>query len=500
MKKIVKVWTVSMLLFATVIGCTDSFDEINTDPDAFTSVPYTNVLGNVLRRTANEFGGDLDVGQWAGYVSAIQYLNDYSGYIPTNNTYGNRWSQCYWGNVQLQDILDRTEATAAEQKNIRNVAVVLQNYLMFLCVDCFGDIPYSEAFKGAKEDGAVLQTPYDKQADIYPQILEKLKVVADDWATGLGSDELGEGDFLYKGKVASWQKFANSLRLRIAMRISGVYPASQSIIEEIVNNPDKYPFISENADNAYFWWQGSGEYFERYYNNFRSRDDDGMADIFIDHLNRMKDPRITVIAKPAKSDGQYRGFENGSKNDPADRDAISRMGAKYREDPAGFSPFFRASESYFIQAEAALNGWNVPLTAEEAYDKAVRLSMADNDIKAAEVETYLAETGKWDGTYARLYFEQWVALFKQNIEAWSLYRRTGYPTYIHTSLAADGVSPKYPGARSGFNGIHNDVPFRFPYPNNQYLYNKTHVTAAAAKVVDYVWGEQLWWDKRTGVK
>lgn len=499
MKKIYKILAVSSLLLASTIGCTSSFDEINTDPDAYSTVPYTNMLAYVLRITADQFGDDLGVGQWAGYVSAIQYLNDYSGYIPTNNTYGNKWYYCYWGHVQLQDILDRTADAAEGNKNIRNVSLLMQNYLMFLAVDCFGDIPYSEAFKGSPEAGAVLQTPYDKQSDIYPQILANLKEVADSWASGLGSDDLGSGDFLFEGDVEQWQKFCNSIRLRIAMRISAVYPESQSIIEEIFNNPSKYPYIDETAENAYFWWQGSGDYFEPYYDNFRDRDDDGMADIFIDHLKMMEDPRIAVIAKPAVSDGEYRGFENGSKDNPASLDAISRIGAKYREDPDGFSPFYRACESYFMMAEAALNGWNVPMTAQAAYEEGVRLSMVDNDIDNAQTEAYLSGKGKWDGTYSRLYFEEWVALFKQNIEAWSLYRRTGYPTYIHTSKAADGVSPKYPGARSAFNDIHNDVPFRFPYPNNQFLYNKENVTAASVNIVDYVWGEQLWWDTRTDV-
>lgn len=498
MKNRMKIWALSCLMFT--VGCTGSFEEINTDPDAYSKVPYTNVLGNVIRRTANQYNDDLDVAQWAGYVSEIQYLNDYSGFIPSNNTYGNRWSQSYWGHVQLQDILDQTEAEPEGNKNIRNVCIVLQNYLMFLCTDCFGDIPYSEAFKGAPEDGSVLKTPYDKQADIYPKILENLKTAADSWATGLGTDALGDGDFLYKGDVAKWQKFCNSLRLRIAMRISGVYSGSQAIIEGIYNNATQYPYITECADNAYFWWQGSGDYFERYFNNSRTRDDHGMADIFIDHLKAMNDPRLAVMAKPAKDDSEYRGYENGAKDDPKSLDIISRMGTMYREEPAGFSPFYRACENYFIMAEAALNGWNVPMSAAEAYELGVRRSMEDNKIAAADVDAYLAGAGKWDGTYGRLYFEEWVALFKQCIESWSLYRRTGYPTYIHTAVAADGVTPRYPGARSRYKGIHNDVPFRFPYPQNQYDYNEEYVKTAAANVQDYVWGEQMWWDKRTDVK
>ena len=498
MKNKFKIWALSFVMIAT--GCTGSFDEINTNPDAYTEVPFTNMLANVLRRTGEQWGNELDIAQWAGYLSEIQYLNNYGGYIPSNNGYGNRWYHSYYGNVQLQDILNRTEENQEGNKNIRNVCKVIQNYLMFMCTDTFGDIPYSEAFKGAPEKGSVMKTPFDPQSEIYPKILANLKEVADSWATGLGDDELGDGDFLFKGDVEKWQKFCNSLRLRIAMRISGVYPGSQAIVEEILNNPSTYPYTTECKDNAYFWWQGSGDYYERYYNNFRTRDDDGMSEIFIDHLKKMEDPRIHVYAKPAKSDGEYRGYENGAKNDPESRDDISRMGAKFREDPAGFSVFYRACENYFIMAEAALNGWNVPMTAADAYEKAVRLSMEDNDIEDADVDAYLAGKGKWDGSYSCLYFEWWVSLFKESMEAWSLYRRTGYPTYIHTAKAADGVTPQYPGARSVYVGIHNDVPFRFPYPENQFNYNRAHVEAASAGIQDYVWGKQMWWDTRTDVK
>lgn len=97
-----KIWAVSLAAMVAT-GCTRSFEEINTDPDAYSKVPYTNMLADVLRRTADQYGGDLDIAQWAGYVSEVQYLNNYGGYIPSNNTYGNRWYQTYWGYTQLQE-------------------------------------------------------------------------------------------------------------------------------------------------------------------------------------------------------------------------------------------------------------------------------------------------------------------------------------------------------------------------------------------------------------
>ena len=496
MKNYIKAMAVSVSLLAMTTACTGDFDEINTNPDAYSSVPYTNVLADCLRSSATQWT-NLDIAQWAGYVAEIQYMNDYTGYIPTNNTYGNRWYRAYWVHVQLQDILDKTEASAEANKNLRNVCIVWQNYLMYLNLTCFGDMPYSEAFKGAPEYGSVLQAKYDKQSEIYPQILNNLKTVADSWAAGLGTDDLGSGDFLFNGDVAKWQKFCNSLRMKIAVQISGVYSDSQSIFESIINNPTAYPYITANADNAYFWWQGTSPYYEPWYDNKRTRDDDGMADIFINHLKSMSDPRLPVYAKPATSDGEYRGIENGYDKALPDLSVISRIGAKYRDDPKGATPYYRACETYYMMAEAALNGWKTPMTAEEAYTQGVKLSMADNDVADADVTTYLAGKGKWDNTKSKLYFEWWVGLFKEDISAWTLYRRTGYPTYIHTAKAYDGVTPEYPGIKSGFKGIHNDVPFRFAYPNNQFLYNKANVTAASTNIVDYVWGEKLWWDTRS---
>ena len=107
-----------------------------------------------------------------------------------------------------------------------------------------------------------------------------------------------------------------------------------------------------------------------------------------------------------------------------------------------------------------------------------------------KTDAYLAGNGKWDNTKARIWWEQWVALFKENHEAWCLYRRTGVPTTNYVSL------------RSIYGTTHTDQPFRLPYPQNQYLYNKAQLDLAIASqgIVDYCWGKQLWWDTRTGVK
>lgn len=470
-------------------GCTGDFEDINTDPDALEVGSPTNQLGYVLRYTAAQYGGIDATETWAGYMVKIQYMDNFS-YLPTNNTFGNKFACCYRSVVQLDDILSQTEANAGEFRNIRWATRIWKEFLWLWCTDQFGAMPYTEANK--IEDG-VLKGAYDSQETIYKAILANLKTIADEMAAETGSDKVGDGDFIFNSDNAKWRKFCNSLRLRAAMRIVNVAPElARSTVEEVCSNLSTYPVLDSSRDNVYFDWQGSSPYFEPWYDNFRTRDDYGMSNIFVAHMTSMNDPRISTIMKPAASDGEYRGYENGALAAPSNLQTISRMGVKYREDPKGFTPFMKSCENYFIMAEAALRGWNVGISAQEAYETAVRLSMDDNDVSAADADAYLAAAGKWDNTLERIYMEEWVALFKNNLEAWTLYRRTGYPETIRTS-------GEYPGKFCIYGTTHNDVPFRMPYPNNEYLYNADNIGVVTSGLADHVWGEKMWWDTRTGV-
>ena len=144
---------------------------------------------------------------------------DNFNYLPTNNTYGNKFSCCYRMNEQLDDVLALTEASADQLKNIRWVARIWKEFLWLWTTDQFGDIPYSEANQVAEGNA---QPVYDEQSTIYPAILANLKTIADEMAGGAGEDAIGEGDFLFGGDVTLWQKFCNSLRMRAAMRIVNV--------------------------------------------------------------------------------------------------------------------------------------------------------------------------------------------------------------------------------------------------------------------------------------
>lgn len=491
MKKILfNIKFASILAVVCLASCTKDFEKINTDPDALPNVPPQNMLINVLRNAGEQFGGDVDgYGTFAGYIVKIQYPDYMTSLVPGNNTFGNRWAACYYNITQMDDMLKKTADRAEGFKNTRTIARIWQNYMWSYLLDGWGDIPYSESLKGRPEDGSLLKPKYDKQEDVFPAVLADLKKIADEMSAGIGTDDVGDYDIIYNGDMLKWQKFCNSLRLRMAMRISSVAPAlAKSTIEEIAGSEDKYPVLKTNAENCYLYYQGTLPYMEPWYKtgiNEKRIDNWGMFDIFIDYLKDVNDPRIASIAQKTNS-GTYVGYKNGLTTSPSPLRSVSWIGEHYINDAAGYTPFYRSSETYYILAEAAMLGYNVGISAKDAYNKAVMISMEDNGVSEADAKAYLADKGAFNDTKERIWWDMWVALFKENYEAWALYRRTGIP------------SSNYPSLNSIFKGKHSDQPWRLPYPNNEYLYNKVNTEAAAAGVVDQAWGKRLWWAKDNG--
>jgi hypothetical protein len=347
-------------------------------------------------------------------------------------------------------------------------------------------MPYSEA---VSLDNGILTPKYDTQEEIYPAVMDLLKQAADGLGAG-GDDDLGVGDILFSGDVDSWLRLANSLRLRMALRIANVNPTlAKQVAEEITGNPSKYPLIKENSQNAFFWWPGASPYYEPWADDFRTRDDHCVSDILVNVLKDLDDPRLPVYAQP-NGYGEYVGCEIGGPDAITSGHAMkySLIGPRFREDLAGFSPIYRAAETYFHLAEAAARGWNVGISAKDAYEAGVTASLEENSVAGAAA-AYLAGEAAFDGTLDQIYLQEWISLFKQGMEAWSLYRKTGIPTthHIATSLA-----------ESGYSG-HNTPPLRYPYPINESSLNKASSEGPMADVKDDFWGKKMWFDTRTGL-
>lgn len=478
-----KILAMTFLAAFLVIGCTDSFEEVNTDPDRAKDAPATNVLAFVLRYHSSTYydvwNNMSEPSTYGGHLTKIQYIDE-ARYQFRPGTVENKW---YYGYITLQNVAEiKKKAEADEAKNLLGVAKVLEAFIYQAMTDTWRDIPYTEANK--LSDG-ILLPKYDKQEDIYPALLATLAEANTLLASG--TDALGDGDLLFGGDTEKWQKFANSLRLRLAMRISGVNSAlAKSTVETIMGNQAANPIMESNDDNAFFWWPGVNPYEEPWMVDAKGRDDHAVSDLLVNHLKALNDPRLPVYAIPAVADGEYRGFTIGAVAQPS-LPSVSRIGTRFRRTAAGFSPYMRYSETMFYVAEAAMKGYSVGMTAETAYNKAVEASILENGLEQDDADAYLAAEAKFNNTTDQVYEQMWIALFKQGMEAWSLFRRTGVP------------KDHYVAPGSPYSG-HNSPPFRYPYPQNEMTYNKANAEAFVNEVADDYWGKKMWWDTRAGVQ
>jgi hypothetical protein len=354
----------------------------------------------------------------------------------------------------------------------------------------WGSVPYSEAFH---LDSGLIYPKYDDQKTIYMAILAELKEAAEIFKSGTGS--IGVGDLIFKGDVTKWQKFCNSLRLRVAIRMSNVDPTDATqVISEVLGSPASYPVMTSNSDNAYLWFPGVSPDIEYWYQRLGTTtglytDQYRMNDVLISTLKANNDPRLTVYAR-LNNNGGYGGYKFGVNqiNDPNNNaNNCSGIGARFANNPAGFSPFLNCSEVSFIIAEAYQRGL-VTGDAQAAYENGITLSCTENGIDPGAIATLLTQPEvAWNGgttsNLQKIYLQKWISLFKQEEEAWSESRRTDIPLMTNISV--------------NYQASHNRPPFRLAYADEEKTLNPNFPTNVVE--TDIFWGTQVWWDTRTGV-
>ncbi|PUZ30084.1 Starch-binding associating with outer membrane [Chitinophaga costaii] len=474
-------------------ACTKNFDEMNTDPNKPTTAPSTNVLANsTYSIAATLFGERLGIfyeGFYAGHTApgiAIAASYEYRDEIVAGH-----WSSLYYAMNDLQKIVDQSAADGS--LNMQAVALTLKVYAAQYLTDMWGDVPYTEAFKG--EEG-VTRPAYNTQEEVYNAMFTELETAANLF-TQNAIDGLGGGDILLGGDVKAWQRFCNSLRLRLAIRISGVAPdKAASVLKSVLDNSADYPTLNED-ENVSLKWVGASPYNDPWYTYLTSSANYyAMCSTVIDTLKAYNDPRLPVYAQrttlsdPANPGlNDYAGLKSGEPSSSFSVSTVSKIGVKFGYTAAGFSPFMRYSEICFIKAEALLKGLITSGNAESEYQKGIIASMKENGI--TDYSAYLAKPSvAWSGTSAdltKVYLQKWLAIFKESAEAWSETRRTDVP--VMSAVPYD------------YHGSHNRPPFRYPYPNSELTLNGENISEHLTGLDnnDYFWGKQVWWDTRTGV-
>ena len=452
------------VLAAALIASTACGDltSINDNPNGPTDVQPPSMLSNAIQTVVNRVDGpnnNLDTrggGLWVQYYAEIQY-RDEDKYIVRPGVDG-EWGLYSSALEDFQRMIGK--GVAAGVPNWEAVGRIMKSYVFSAMTDAMGDIPYSEAF----QERALLTPKYDTQQAIYTALfvdLAKASQQIDPAGIGFAS-----GDIMYGGDMTKWRRFANSLRLRLAMHLSNVDAATAQ--REALAAFTAGPFAS-NTENAQLMYLASAPNQNPIYTNFHvdKRDDYGMSKTLVDSMLSWNDPRLPIYAQPNDTTGAYQGLPNGL-NDGAGPQLkfISRFGTFWRDTPAAPLALLTYSEVLFLEAEAAERGW-ISGTPATLYANAIRASMEQYGIATAAIDAYLAQPRvAYAGGAAgltQIAYQKWVSLFMQGMEGWTEVRRTGVPALV-----------------PGPNAVLTSIPERLPYSDNEQVLNKANVDAAVA--------------------
>lgn len=514
-------------------SCTSHFENWNINPNEVTpeqlerdnlkTGAYFTQMERGIMVVGEEKGGLFEETQmltgdiFASYATPIKTW-DYAG-SEDNDTYKlhSQWYNSPFNNAYTEvmqpwkTIVDNTDETSPA----RALATIVKVFGMSRITDKYGPIPYSNF-------GKDVRVTYDSQKEVYYRFFEELSD-AIDVLTGYNSRTsapyMESYDYIYKGKVNQWIKFANTLRLRLAMRISYV-DETKAVAEAKAAIDHPSGLILSTNDNAVLQQSPSFTFLNEWWEAFESFNDFRMSATMDCYLKGLEDPRLSSYFKVALRDGQYHGVQNGqtSRNQGTLSLAASSMNVEQNDDIT----WMNAAETNFLLAEAKLRLNLGEKSVQNYYEDGVRVSLSSHGA-TNKIDAYLANDTnvpaksyvdpsngrsidvsqmvsalavKWDEGASenekleRIMVQKWIALFPDGQEAWSEMRRTGYPKIIR-------VEPNH-SAGEVANG---ELISRLKFPTTEYSNNSENTQAAVSllKGTDIA-GTRLWWDVNRGNK
>ena len=490
MKTITKTLACILAINLLLVSCTKNFEEINTNPnspeEAFPNLLLTGILESTLNETALRA---FEQGNVITQLTAKFIFTDFDRYDWNASQTAGLW------NVMYKNLRDNNTMKQLA-KNLNNesyegVSLILRTWMFANLTDNWGAIPYSEALNGL--NSGKFKPVYDSQQEIYTRLLATLDSANTILSTAKSTIN---GDILYNGSVEKWQKLANSLKLRLLMRMSEVDPnQAEQGINEIISNPDNYPIINSNDDNAVMEYLARpnnwpfSDYRVGSFNEWR---------LSLNMENILKgndDPRLYTWFRPidnVDSTGVYLGVPNGLSDGSAEsynggRSNLSRLSTLfYEQEDAVDAILMTYSEIQFILAEAAHRGW-IGGSVDDYYQEGMRATFnywnVDwETVSWASENEYMAQanvTLVHDNTdLERIIQQKWLSLFFTGYEAWNDYRRTGFPSFI------------VPGPENLNNNI---VPVKFLYPDSEQSLNHDNWNNATGGTDDI--NKKIWWAK-----
>ncbi|MEA3443508.1 MAG: SusD/RagB family nutrient-binding outer membrane lipoprotein, partial [Bacteroidota bacterium] len=458
-------------LFFTV-SCDKDFEDVNTNPNDAISVPSGLLTADIVRNAGNimysSFVG-ADMGScWSQQWAKVNYEEEARYKIRNSVMEGTIWKGMY------EDVISDAysmEQLAIEEGNSASqaVGIIMQVYGYAFLTDVFGMVPFSEAMSSA--DG-ILDPKYDNQEDIYNGLFEMLDNANTLLAEGTGTIN-PDADILYQGNAANWQKFANSLKFRMLMRISGKKDVS-SDLQEIASNR---AIFTSNSDEAKLIYLDANPNANPIYESlvYRSRFEYKINSVLVTMLENLNDPRLEVFAEP-NSDGEIRGKPSGIDavpNDDYNYDNVSAIGAFY-VDPNLPGFFMSYSELMFLMAEAANKGY-ITGSDEAYYYNGLKASFDFNGL-SGDYDAYIAGAGTYTGSLQQIAEQNWLGLYCQGVESWTEWRRTGFPV-LEPAIEA----------------VIDEIPSRYSYPAIEQSVNADSYDAAVSAQGADLLSTKIWW-------
>ncbi len=481
-----------ILLVFVVASCTKDFEEMNTDTKSPVAVSGETLFTNAQKNLADKLAS-INVNTniwkiWARYVTETTYVDE-ANYDIINRTQPANTFRTYYRNTlrdlqEATNVINTEEYTLADDKaaKVNRLAIIeiLNVYTYQRLVDIFGNIPYSEALN----INATTTPAYDDAEGIYVNLFARLDAAIAKLDENNAS--FGSADIYYNGDVAMWKKFANSLKLKMAITVADVSnldpgtKAAEATTAGVISSASEnatleYLGASPNTNPLYLDLVASGRH------DFVATSD------IIDTLIYLTDPRLDsyydAIDTSSDGSGKYAQI-GGAYGHSNPYDAYSHISTTL-EDPTFECMIISYEEIEFYLAEAVERGWSVGGTAEDHYNAAVTASIMYWNDDAAAAATYLAlpevayTTANGANWQEIIGLQSWLASYNRGFIAYTTLRRLDFHTF-----------PEPPQARTDDGSI----PVRFTYPVNEQTLNGSNYASASAAIGGDNMLTKLFWD------
>ena len=498
------------LAILTLFSSCEALTDINKDPNRPSTVPTSSLFASAQKSIMNNLRGTgLSANTSMQFIQHFGHntYTDTDRYLITST---GDWASLYSAISTLNEIImlntdpETAGTVSIDGANENQIAVcrILKAWTFQSMTDIWGDIPYHSTgssdpdFEACRADEGVIYPKYASQEKIYRDMLKELKeanLMINTSATGFN-----KGDAVFGGDIVKWKKFANSLSLRIANRVKHKLPEATERITEIINNPNTYPVMGSNSDNACLSYSPTAPNEAPFYTYTikANRNDYSITHVVVECMQGIRgpfataDPRLPRYAQPARNSGTIVGQPYGISAALASTigaDNVSFPGtAIYAGDFK--EVFMEYSEVQFLLSEN--KEWD-----QAAYIEGIRASMAKWGVSTVDIDTYVASVPA--ANQENVLTQKWLALMMQGQEAWSEYRRTGYPSFL--------VMPGDVVWSGMFNGqmiderfiplLGDAMPRRLYYPTTEQNLNIDNYQAAVAAQGNDIMSTRIWWDK-----